>query len=140
MKKRILAGAISAMAIMTALTGCGLGSSDAADGSEVEVAAGAERSIYDEWKVLEMPGDLAAEASSAEEDDATDMYSVELTEVGPNKVKVIKVVREKTGLGLKEAKDLVEAAPCVVLEDVSMEEAEAFKEALEAEEATVTIK
>ena len=67
-------------------------------------------------------------------------FDVELTEVGPNKVKVIKVVREVTGLGLKEAKDLGTAAPKVVKEGVSKEEAESIKKQLEEAGATVTIK
>ena len=65
---------------------------------------------------------------------------VELTEVGPNKVKVIKVVRELTGLGLKEAKDAVDGAPKVIKEDATKEEAEEAKTKLEAEGAKVTLK
>ena len=64
----------------------------------------------------------------------------ELTEVGPNKVKVIKVVREVTGLGLKEAKEVVDGAPKVVKEGATKEEAEEIKEKLEAEGAKVTLK
>ena len=67
-------------------------------------------------------------------------FDVELTEVGPNKVKVIKVVREVTGLGLKEAKDLVDGAPKVLKQGVSKEEAEDIKTKLEAEGAKVTLK
>ena len=67
-------------------------------------------------------------------------FDVELTEVGPNKVKVIKVVREATGLGLKEAKDLVDGAPKVLKEAASKEEAEDIKSKLEAEGAKVTLK
>ena len=67
-------------------------------------------------------------------------FDVELTEVGPNKVKVIKVVREATGLGLKEAKDLVDGAPKVLKEGASKEEANEIKEKLEAEGAKVTLK
>lgn len=67
-------------------------------------------------------------------------FTVELTEVGASKVKVIKVVREITGLGLKEAKDLVEAAPKAIKEGVSKEEAEDMKTKLEAEGAKVTLK
>ncbi|MBD5396462.1 MAG: 50S ribosomal protein L7/L12 [Lachnospiraceae bacterium] len=67
-------------------------------------------------------------------------FDVELTEVGPNKVKVIKVVREATGLGLKEAKDLVDAAPKVLKEAASKEEADEIKAKLEAEGAKVTLK
>ena len=64
------------------------------------------------------------EAAAAEEKTE---FDVELTEVGPNKVKVIKVVREATGLGLKEAKDLVDGAPKTVKENVAKEEAEELK-------------
>ena len=67
-------------------------------------------------------------------------FNVELTEVGAAKVKVIKVVREVTGLGLKEAKDVVDGAPKVLKEGVSKEEAEEIKTKLEAEGAKVTLK
>ena len=67
-------------------------------------------------------------------------FNVELTEVGENKVKVIKVVREITGLGLKEAKDLVDGAPKNIKEAVSKEEAEDIKKKVEAEGAKVTLK
>lgn len=79
----------------------------------------------------------AGEAAAVEEKTE---FDVELTEVGANKVKVIKVVREATGLGLKEAKDLVDAAPKAVKEGVSKEEAEDLKAKLEAEGAKVTLK
>ena len=77
------------------------------------------------------------EAGGAEEKDE---FDVELTEVGPNKVKVIKVVREATGLGLKEAKDLVDNAPKVVKEGADKALAESLKSQLEAEGAKVTLK
>ena len=67
-------------------------------------------------------------------------FDVELTSAGASKVKVIKVVRDLTGLGLKEAKDLVDGAPKVVKEAVSKEEAEDIKAKLEAEGAQVTLK
>ncbi|MCI1722601.1 MAG: 50S ribosomal protein L7/L12 [Lachnospiraceae bacterium] len=67
-------------------------------------------------------------------------FDVELTEVGPSKVKVIKVVREVTGLGLKEAKDLVDAAPKVVKDAMSKEDADALKAKLEEAGAKVTLK
>ena len=67
-------------------------------------------------------------------------FDVELTEVGANKVKVIKVVREATGLGLKEAKDLVDSAPKMVKEGAQKAEAEDLKAKLEAEGAKVTLK
>ncbi len=79
-------------------------------------------------------GDAGAAAEEKTE------FDVELTEVGPNKVKVIKVVREATGLGLKEAKDLVDGAPKMVKEQASKEEAEDIKAKLEAEGAKVTLK
>ena len=67
-------------------------------------------------------------------------FDVELTEIGASKVKVIKVVRAATGLGLKEAKELVDAAPKVVKEQISKEEAEALKKDLEEAGAKVTLK
>ena len=80
----------------------------------------------------------AGDAAGAEEE--KDEFDVELTEVGPNKVKVIKVAREATGLGLKEAKDLVDGAPKVVKEAASKAEAEEIKAKLEGEGAKVTLK
>ena len=79
----------------------------------------------------------AGDAAAAEEKDE---FDVELTEVGPNKVKVIKVVREATGLGLKEAKEVVDGAPKVLKEGASKAEAEELKTKLEAESAKVTLK
>ena len=67
-------------------------------------------------------------------------FTVELTAVGDQKVKVIKAVREATGLGLKEAKAVVDGAPAPVKEDVSKEDAEALKAALEEVGASVTLK
>ena len=81
----------------------------------------------------------AGPAEAAAEEEKTE-FDVELTEVGPNKVKVIKVVREATGLGLKEAKDVVDSAPKNVKEQVSKAEAEDLKAKLEAEGAKVTLK
>ena len=63
-----------------------------------------------------------------------------MTEVGPNKVKVIKVVREVTGLGLKEAKDMVDGAPSVVKEGLAKDEAESLKKTLEEAGAEVELK
>ncbi len=77
------------------------------------------------------------DAAAAEEKDE---FDVELTEVGPNKVKVIKVVREATGLGLKEAKDVVDGAPKVLKEGADKATAEDIKAKLEAEGAKVTLK
>ena len=79
------------------------------------------------------------DAGAAAAEEKTE-FDVELTEVGPNKVKVIKVVREATGLGLKEAKDMVDSAPKVLKEAASKEEAEELKAKLEAEGAKVTLK
>ena len=82
----------------------------------------------------------AAGADGAGAAEEKDSFDVELTAVGPDKVKVIKVVREVTGLGLKEAKDVVDGAPKVVKEGASKEEAEDIKTKLEAEGAKVTLK
>ena len=81
----------------------------------------------------------AAGAGAAAAEEKTE-FDVELTEVGPNRVKVIKVVREVTGLGLKEAKDVVDGAPKVVKQGASKDEAEDVKAKLEAEGAKVTLK
>ena len=78
------------------------------------------------------------EAAGAAEEQTE--FNVELTEVGPNKVKVIKVVREITGLGLKEAKELVDGAPKMVKEGVEKAEADDIKAKLEAEGAKITLK
>ena len=82
-------------------------------------------------------GDAGAAPAAAEEQTE---FSAILTEVGPNKIPVIKVVRELTGLGLKEAKDLVDAAPKPVKEGVAKDEAEKIKAALEEQGAKVEIK
>ena len=81
----------------------------------------------------------AGAAAGAAAEEKTE-FDVELTEVGANKVKVIKVVREITGLGLKEAKDVVDGAPKVVKEQASKEEAEEIKKKLEEVGAKVTLK
>ena len=78
-------------------------------------------------------------AGGAAEEEKTE-FNVELTEVGPNKVKVIKVVRELTGLGLKEAKELVDGAPKMIKENASKAEADDIKAKVEAEGAKVTLK
>ena len=79
----------------------------------------------------------AGDAAAAEEKDS---FDVELTSAGDSKVKVIKVVREVTGLGLKEAKDLVDSAPKVIKEGVSKAEADELKAKLEEQGASVTLK
>src|SRR5204862_6167844 len=81
-------------------------------------------------------GAAAAEAPVEEQTEFTAM----LTEIGPNKIPVIKVVRELTGLGLKEAKDLVDATPKPVKEGIARDEAEKIKAALEEQGAKVEIK
>ena len=81
-------------------------------------------------------GDGAAPAAVEEQTE----FTATLTEIGPNKIPVIKVVRELTGLGLKEAKDLVDASPKPVKEGVNREEAEKIKAALEEQGAKVEIK
>ncbi len=83
---------------------------------------------------------VAAGGAAGEAAAEKDEFDVELTEVGPNKVKVIKVVREVTGLGLKEAKEVVDGAPKVVKEGASKAEAEDIKTKLEAEGAKITLK
>ena len=81
----------------------------------------------------------AAGAGAAAEEEKTE-FDVELTEVGANKVKVIKAVKDATGLGLKEAKEVVDGAPKVVKEGATKEEAEALKAQLEEVGAVVTLK
>jgi large subunit ribosomal protein L7/L12 len=81
-------------------------------------------------------GDSAAPAAAEEQTE----FTATLTEIGPNKIPVIKVVRELTGLGLKEAKDLVDATPKAVKEGVTKDEAEKIKTALEEQGAKVEVK
>ena len=99
------------------------------------------KALEEEFGVSAAAGVVVAaaggEAAAAEEKTE---FDVELTEVGPNKVKVIKVVREVTGLGLKEAKEVVDGAPKVLKEGVSKEEAEDIQKKLDAEGAKVTLK
>jgi large subunit ribosomal protein L7/L12 len=83
------------------------------------------------------PSGAPAEAAASEEQTE---FTATLTEIGPNKIPVIKVVRELTGLGLKEAKDLVDASPKPVKEGVTKDEAEKIKSALEEQGAKVEIK
>lgn len=81
----------------------------------------------------------AGAAPAAAEEEQTE-FTATLTEIGPNKIPVIKVVRELTGLGLKEAKDLVDAAPKAVKEGVTKDEAEKIKAAIEEQGGKVEIK
>ena len=83
---------------------------------------------------------VAAAGGAAEAAEEKTEFDVELTEVGPNKVKVIKVVREATGLGLKEAKEVVDNAPKIVKEQADRASADELKAKLEAEGAKVTLK
>ena len=94
----------------------------------------------EEFGVSAAAGVVVAAAGPAEEVEEKTEFDVELTEVGGQKVKVIKVVREITGLGLKEAKAVVDGAPKVVKEAVSKEEAEALKKQFEDVGAKVTVK
>ena len=98
------------------------------------------KACEEEFGVSAAAGVVVAAAGPAEEVEEKTEFDVELTEVGPNKVKVIKVVRELTGLGLKEAKDVVDNAPKMLKEGASKEEAEDIKGKLEAEGAKVTVK
>ncbi|MDL2334584.1 MAG: 50S ribosomal protein L7/L12 [Chloroflexota bacterium] len=84
-------------------------------------------------------GGAAAGAAPAASEEQSE-FSAVLTEIGPNKIPVIKVVRELTGLGLKEAKDLVDAAPKPVKEGIAKDEADKIKAALEEQGAKVEIK
>ena len=97
------------------------------------------KACEEEFGVSAAAGVVVAAGPVAEVEEKTE-FDVELTEVGSEKVKVIKVVREATGLGLKEAKDVVDGAPKVVKQGVSKEEAEAAKKALEEVGAKVTLK
>ena len=98
------------------------------------------KACEEEFGVSAAAGVVVAAAGAGEAAEEKTEFDVELTEVGPNKVKVIKVVREITGLGLKEAKEAVDRAPKTLKEAVSKEEAEDIKAKLEAEGAKVTVK
>jgi len=90
--------------------------------------------------VMMAAGGAAAPAAGGEAAEEKTDFTVELTSAGANKINVIKVVRELTGLGLKESKDLVDGAPKPVKEGVNKEEAAKMKKALEEAGATVTLK
>ena len=98
------------------------------------------KACEEEFGVSAAAGVVVAAAGPAAAEEEKTEFDVELTEVGENKVKVIKVVREITGLGLKEAKDLVDGAPKMVKEAASKDEANDIKAKLEAEGAKVTLK
>lgn len=102
------------------------------------------KTLEDKWGVKAAPAAVAmmagpAAAAAAPAEEKTE-FTVELKEAGASKINVIKVVREITGLGLKEAKDLVEAAPKAVKEGVSKAEADDFKKRLEEAGAKVELK
>ena len=98
------------------------------------------KACEEEFGVSASAGVVVAAAGPAAVEEEKDEFDVELTEVGAEKVKVIKVVREVTGLGLKEAKDVVDGAPKVVKEAASKAEAEEIKKKLEEVGAKVTLK
>ena len=98
------------------------------------------KACEEEFGVSAAAGVVVAAAGPAEAAEEKTEFDVELTEVGPNKVKVIKVVRELTGLGLKEAKDVVDNAPKMIKEAADKAIAEDIKAKLEAEGAKVTLK
>ena len=98
------------------------------------------KACEEEFGVSAAAGVVVAAAGPAEAAAEKDEFDVELTAAGASKVKVIKIVREITGLGLKEAKEVVDGAPKVVKEGASKEEAEEIQKKLEAEGAKVTLK
>ena len=98
------------------------------------------KACEEEFGVSAAAGVVVAAAGPAAEVEEKTEFDVELTEVGAEKVKVIKVVREITGLGLKEAKDLVDGAPKMVKEGATKEEAEEIKKKIEEVGAKVTLK
>ena len=98
------------------------------------------KACEEEFGVSAAAGVVVAAAGPAAEVEEKTEFDVELTEVGSEKVKVIKVVREATGLGLKEAKDVVDGAPKVLKEGISKDEAEELKKKLEEVGAKVTLK
>ncbi len=110
--------------------------------SVMDIAA-LTKDLEEKWGVSAAPvaiaGAVAADAGGAAVEEQTE-FDVELTEIGAKKINVIKAIRELTSLGLKEAKELVEAAPKVVKEAVTKEEAEEVKKKLEEAGATVTVK
>ena len=98
------------------------------------------KACEEEFGVSAAAGAVVVAAGPAEEVEEKTEFNVELTEVGPNKVKVIKVVREVTGLGLKEAKEVVDNAPKVIKEAADKATADDIKGKLEADGAKVTLK
>lgn len=104
-------------------------------------AAELVKALEEKWGVsAAAPVAVAAGPAAAAATEEKTEFDVELTSIGAKKIDVIKVVREATGLGLKEAKDLVEGAPKLVKEKVSKADADALKAKLEGAGATVTVK
>ncbi len=98
------------------------------------------KAIEEKWGVSAAAVAVAAGPAAGAADDEPSAFTVELTEGGAQKIAVIKVIKEVLGLGLKEAKDLVDAAPSVVKEGLKKEDAEALKVKLEEAGAKVTLK
>ena len=98
------------------------------------------KAIEDEFDVSAAAPVAAAGAAGGDDSAKKDSFTVELTEAGQAKVKAIKAVKDVTGLGLKDSKDLVDNAPSTIKEDVKEDEANKIKETLEAAGATVTLK
>ena len=119
---------------------------DELSGLTVLEAADLAKMLEEKWGVSAAAPVAVAAAGApaggapAEEAEEKDSFDVILESVGDKKIQVIKVVRELTGLGLKEAKDVVEAAPKAILEKVNKENADKAKAALEEAGATVTLK
>lgn len=110
-------------------------------GLSILEAAELVKSLEEKWGVsAATPVAVATTATAAPASDEKTEFDVELTSVGAKKIDVIKAVREATGLGLKEAKDLVEGAPKVVKAGISKADADALKAKLESAGATVTVK
>ena len=97
------------------------------------------KALEEEFGVSAVAVAAPAAGGAAEEVEEKTEFNVVLKEIGPEKIKVIKAVREATGLGLKEAKELVDGAPSVIKENVETAEANALKEALEAVSAVVEL-
>lgn len=98
------------------------------------------KTIEEKWGVSATAVAVAGPAAAAGGDDVQSEFTVELTESGAQKIAVIKVIKEVLGLGLKEAKDLVDAAPSVVKENMKKEDADALKAKLEEAGAKITLK
>ena len=98
------------------------------------------KTIEEKWGVSATAVAIAGPAAAGDSADEQSEFTVELTEAGAQKIAVIKVIKEVLGLGLKEAKDLVDAAPSVVKEGMKKEDAEALKAKLEEAGAKITLK